>query len=65
LNVVKTTTKKATCGYTHCACRDCFDVAISANTAKPALCGLCKEAGCDHQGARECARLDAYEDDAA
>lgn len=27
-------------GYTDCACRDCFDVAIGG------LCGLCEAAGC-------------------
>lgn len=32
-------------GYTHCACRDCFDIAISGDDG-PALCAECKEAEC-------------------
>lgn len=34
-------------GYTDCACRDCFDVAISNDVARPELCLLCKDAGCE------------------
>lgn len=47
-------------GYTDCACRDCFDIAISSNVRKRALCLDCKEAGCDAHGNSECARDDAY-----
>jgi hypothetical protein len=69
--------KAAESGYTHCACRDCMDVAISSDVSKPALCLLCKGAGCEpfapdsadynalpgHM--RECQRDDAYSDDVA
>ncbi len=44
-------------GYTDCACRDCFDVAISSD-ARLGMCLLCKQAGCDTGG--ECQRDDAY-----
>ena len=47
-------------GYTHCACRDCMDVAISARISHPELCLLCKDAGCDATGESECNRDDAY-----
>jgi len=46
-------------GYCDCACRDCFDIAITS-TDKNALCNLCKDAGCDEDGESECARDDAY-----
>lgn len=43
-------------GYTFCACRDCFEIAIGdADT----LCDECQSAGCEpHNG--ECDRPDAY-----
>lgn len=49
-------------GYQHCACRDCFDLAIGVPGA---FCWACKEAGCpDYQGqegmSQECQRDDAY-----
>ncbi len=44
-------------GYTHCACRDCFDIAIGK--AGEAMCLECKEAGCS-AGDQECQRPDAY-----
>jgi hypothetical protein len=47
-------------GYTDCACRDCFDIAVSDDMAKPDLCNLCEDAGCDETGQSECARDDAY-----
>lgn len=49
-------------GYTDCACRDCFDVAISSDieACRPGLCGDCEDAGCDPHGAGECCRDDAY-----
>lgn len=59
-------------GYTHCACRDCFDVAVSGDMAQSALCSLCREAGCEPYAPdsadynalpshmRECQRDDAY-----
>jgi len=46
-------------GYTDCACRDCFDVAIDGD-GKPALCGDCEQAGCSIEGDGECQRADAY-----
>lgn len=65
-----------TSGYTHCACRDCMDVAVSSDVSKPELCGLCEEAGCEpwktsdvptgtwYGTSFECQRDDAYGDDA-
>ena len=47
-------------GYTDCACRDCFDIAVSDDMSKPDLCGLCEDAGCDAEGKSECDRSDAY-----
>lgn len=50
-------------GYTHCACRDCFDIAVSGDEAKPELCHACLDAGCAIDfGA--CCRSDAYGGDA-
>lgn len=59
-------------GYTSCACRDCFDIAIG----KPgeALCHACKDAGCepcphgdkvnDRCGANcNCQRQDLYDEE--
>lgn len=48
-------------GYTGCACRDCFDVAISSDMTRPELCNLCREAGCDGTGKSDCERDDAYD----
>lgn len=48
-------------GYTHCACRDCFDIAVSSDTRTPVLCSDCKKAGCDSGGESECERSDAYD----
>lgn len=33
-------------GYVNCACRDCFEVAISDGNT-PTLCHACKKAGCE------------------
>lgn len=41
-------------GYVHCACRDCFEIAIADDDNGPALCHECEEAGCDADGASEC-----------
>lgn len=49
-----------TSGYTPCACRDCFDIAISDDWTVPDLCWACEEAGCDSDG--ECVRTD-FEDE--
>jgi hypothetical protein len=46
-------------GYTNCACRDCFDIAVSDDTSRPELCQLCEEAGCEPDHG-ECQREDAY-----
>ena len=46
-------------GFTACACRDCFDIAVSNDIAKPDLCGDCEEAGCEKNNG-ECQRVDAY-----
>ncbi len=37
-------------GYSDCACRDCFDVAVSSNVKKPALCSDCSDAKCSDDG---------------
>lgn len=36
-----------TSGYTHCACRDCFEVTVSSDTDEPELCSACEDAGCE------------------
>lgn len=48
-----------TSGYTDCASRDCFDVAISNDDTIPDLCLLCKDAGCERNNG-ECRRAAAY-----
>ena len=35
-----------TSGYTSCACRDCFDIAVSDDMGQVQLCSLCVEADC-------------------
>lgn len=50
-------------GYTDCACRDCFDVAVSNDMDRPDLCGECSDAGCEANDG-ECQRDDAYGADA-
>lgn len=47
-------------GYTSCACRDCFETAVSEAMDIPDLCNACVEAGCDCDGESECLRNDAY-----
>ena len=49
-----------TSGYINCACRDCFETAISADVGLPALCHACEEAGCDADGQSECCAPGAY-----
>jgi hypothetical protein len=46
-------------GYVPCACRDCFEIAIS-DKGEAALCHECIDAGCEACGERECQREDAY-----
>lgn len=44
-------------GYTDCACRDCFEIAIGEPGT--ALCNACEEAGCEaNEG--ECQAPHAY-----
>ena len=45
-------------GYTHCACRDCFEIAIGE--AGEALCHGCEEAGCEAGAEAECDAPHAY-----
>lgn len=50
-------------GYTNCACRDCMEIIVANNPARPELCDDCNAAGCgdpDAQGWPECQREDAY-----
>ncbi len=47
-------------GYTDCRCPTCFDATVSSDVAKPELCSLCEEAGCDGEG--ECRRTDDVEE---
>jgi len=47
-------------GYTECACRDCFEIAVSNDMSKPDLCNECEEAGCSEDGDDECQCEDAY-----
>lgn len=42
-----------TSGYTHCACRDCFETVVSDDMTKPDFCQACEDAGCEHDS--ECA----------
>jgi hypothetical protein len=48
-------------GYVHCACRDCFEIAIAGDEGE-ALCHECEEAGCDIEGDEECC-CEPVEDD--
>lgn len=50
-------------GYTHCACRDCFEIAISTYDDTPALCHECEDAGCDSEGESECQCDHEYTED--
>ena len=55
-------------GYTHCQCRDCFEITVSDDQTKPDFCDDCTKAGCpDYQGvegmSQECQRPDAYGDE--
>ena len=53
-------------GYTHCPCRDCFEIVVSDNMDAPDYCDGCKKAGCpDYQGVKgmpqECQNPEAYD----
>jgi len=45
-------------GYTHCGCRDCFEIAISGLDHGPALCADCESAGCSAAGDCDCEHVD-------
>lgn len=45
-------------GYTDCACRDCFEIAIGKRGR--ALCSDCEESGCSTAGDSECSAEGAY-----
>ncbi len=45
-------------GYTNCACRDCFEIAISDDVGSPEMCVQCEEAGCTGEG--ECSSPSAF-----
>lgn len=50
-------------GYANCACRDCMDILVANNTARPELCDDCNKSGCGDPDATtwpECQREDAY-----
>ena len=59
--------------YVPCVDRDCMEIATSVDTATPALCPECREAGCEPYAPgspdynalpsymRECQRTDAYQ----
>jgi hypothetical protein len=53
-------------GYVHCACRDCFEIAIASGEEETAFCDECETAGCpDYQGqpgmSQEC-QVDRFEE---
>jgi len=43
-------TKTGGSGYTSCACRDCFDIAVSDDVQDPDMCWECEEAGGEADG---------------
>lgn len=45
-------------GYTHCACRDCFEIVVSDDMANPDFCDDCIEVGCEPD--HECSSPHAY-----
>jgi hypothetical protein len=48
-------------GYTHCACRDCFEIVVSNDMAKPDYCDDCKdECGPENSTFAECQAQKAY-----
>lgn len=54
------TTAMPESGYTDCACRDCFEVAISADMAHPELCWACEAAECNASGESDCDVSEEY-----
>jgi len=48
-------------GYTPCACRDCFEVAISNDVTSPDLCNACEDTcGPENSTSSECQADGAY-----
>lgn len=47
-----------TSGYTHCACRDCFEIVVSDDMSSPDFCEDCLAAGCEPDS--ECCSPHAY-----
>lgn len=49
-------------GYTDCACRDCFEIAITGDDDLKPFCHECETAGCAdvHAGTGECLVEGAY-----
>jgi hypothetical protein len=47
-------------GYTPCACRDCFETAVSSDMNVPELCCECEDAGCEAHAETECRSPYAY-----
>lgn len=45
-------------GYTDCACRDCFEIAIGNNEPGGAYCWACAESGCERDS--ECQAPHTY-----
>ena len=45
-------------GYTHCACRDCFETVVSDEESRPDFCDDCETAGCEPDS--ECQALDTW-----
>lgn len=45
-------------GYTHCACRDCFNITVAGEDFYEELCAECARAECDGDG--ECQAPGAY-----
>ena len=43
-----------TSGYTHCACRDCFETLVSNDMANPDMCDDCEAHQCEPDS--ECSR---------
>lgn len=53
-------------GYCDCACRDCFEIAISSNDeTEPAFCWACEEAGCELGEECQAENAYGYDDEAA
>lgn len=48
-------------GYTYCACRDCFEIVVSNDMARPDYCDECEgNCGPEHSLSEECQAEGAY-----